>query len=71
MDKTGLKTEFRIQKDARELAIYEEYNALMKEPGAMATAVNQFLTQKYGFGSKTTVYFICKRIEKRLKQQEG
>lgn len=66
-----IKTEFRIRKEARELAIYNEYNVLMAQPGAMATAVDKYLTQKYGFGSESTIWFIRKRVEKRLREQSG
>jgi hypothetical protein len=70
MDEKIFKTEFRIKKEARELAIYNEWNELMKQPGAMATAVDRYLTQKYEFGSETTVWFICRRVRKRLAEAE-
>lgn len=68
-DKNKIKTEFRIKKEARELAIYNEYNELMAQPGAMATEVDKYLTEKYGFGSKGTIWVIRKRVEKRLKEE--
>jgi hypothetical protein len=68
MDEKIYKTEWRLKKEARELAIYDEWKALMGEPGAMATAVNLHLTQKYGFGSDSTIWFIRKRVEKRLNE---
>lgn len=71
METNKIKTEFRIRKEARELAIYNEYNVLMAQPGAMATAVDKYLTQKYGFGSESTIWFIRKRVEKRLREQSG
>lgn len=71
MEMNKIKTEFRIRKEARELAIYNEYNVLMAQPGAMATAVDKYLTQKYGFGSESTIWFIRKRVEKRLREQSG
>jgi hypothetical protein len=64
MDEKVYKTEWRINKDAQELAIYNEWNELMAQPGAMASAVGRHLTQKYGFGSETTIWFIHKRVEK-------
>lgn len=70
MKEQKIKTEFSLKKEARELAIYNEYHALMAQPGAMATAVNKYLTEKYGFGSASTIWFIRKRVEKRL-QEEG
>lgn len=69
MDERKIKTPFRIKKEARELAIYNEWSELMSQPGAMATAVDRYLTQKYEFGSETTVWFIRKRVEKRLKEE--
>jgi hypothetical protein len=66
MDEKKIKTSFRLKKEARELAIYNEWKELMKHPGAMATAVDAYLTEKYEFGSQTTVWFIRKRVEKRL-----
>lgn len=68
MDAKKIKTEFRLRKEARELAIYNEYNELMAQPGAMATAVDKYLTEKYGFGSESTIWFIRKRVEKRLNK---
>lgn len=44
MEVRKIKTEFRLKKEARELAIYSEYNELMAQPGAMATAVDKYQT---------------------------
>lgn len=71
MEAQKIKTKFRLKKEARELAIYNEYNELMAQPEAMATAVDKYLTQKYGFGSKSTIWSIRKRVEKRLKEEDG
>jgi hypothetical protein len=70
MDETKIKTPFRIKKEARELAIYNEWHELMAQPGAMASAVDRYLAQKYEFGAETTVWFIRKRVEKRLKEED-
>ncbi len=69
MDEKGMKTEFQTEKEARELAIYNEYNELIAQPGAMATAVNEHLMKKYGIYAKSTVWFIRRRVERRLKEQ--
>jgi hypothetical protein len=69
MDEKIIKTPYRIKKEARELSIYNEWKELMKEPGAMATAVDTYLTDKYEFGSQTTVWFIRKRVETRLEKE--
>lgn len=66
MAKKVLKTSYQLEKQARELAIYNEWNALMSEPGAMATAVDEHLMSKYGIHAKSTIWFIRKRVEKRL-----
>lgn len=64
-----IKTPFQIEKEEREAAIYRERNELMSQPGAMATAVDQHLMQKYGIYAKSTIWFICKRVEKRLREE--
>jgi hypothetical protein len=69
MDEIQLKTDYRIRKEALELAIYHEWNELMKRPGAMATAVDKYLREKHGFGADSTIWFIRKRVEKKLKEQ--
>ncbi|MEZ3440168.1 hypothetical protein [Alistipes sp.] len=69
MKNEGLKTEYQAEKQERELAIYNEYNELMAQPGAMATAVSEHLMRKYGFHAKSTIFFIRKRVERRLKEQ--
>ncbi|MDR1938744.1 MAG: hypothetical protein LBQ73_09665 [Tannerellaceae bacterium] len=69
METKILKTPWRVKKEAKELAIYREYNELLKQPGAMATAVDAYLTEKYGFGSETTVWSIRRRVEKRLREE--
>ncbi len=71
MDKRKIKTPYRIRKEAKELEIYKERQELMSQPGAMATAVDSYLTKKHGFGAESTIWFICKRVEKRIKEEEG
>ena len=68
MDESKIKTKFRIEKEARELAIYNEWNELMSQPGVMAMSVRKYLCEKYGFGAESTIWFIRKRVEKRLKK---
>ena len=67
MDEKIIKTDFRIKKEAREIAIYNEWNELMAQPGAMASAVDRYLREKYEFGADSTIWFIRKRVEKKLK----
>ena len=47
MTKTVVKTKYQIEKENRERAIYDDFNELMKQPGAMATAVTDHLMKKY------------------------
>jgi hypothetical protein len=69
MDEKIIKTEFRIKKEARELSIYNEWNELMAQPGAMASAVDRYLRIKHGFGADSTIWFTRKRVEKRLRAE--
>lgn len=64
-----LKTPFQAEKEAKELAIYREHKELMAQPGAMATAVDEILMHKYGIYSKSTIWLIRKRVEKRLNEE--
>jgi len=66
MEEKVLKTDFQLEKEAKEMAIYNEYNELMKQPGAMATAVDEHLMKKYGVHSKSTIWSIRRRVETRL-----
>lgn len=68
MTKKVLKTDFQLEKETRELAIYNEWNSLIKQPGAMATAVDKHLMSKYGIHSQSTIWVIRKRVEERLKK---
>ncbi|MCL1933280.1 MAG: hypothetical protein FWF53_05680 [Candidatus Azobacteroides sp.] len=69
MEENKIKTKFRIEQEAKETAIYNEYNALMSQRDAKATLVRKYLCEKYGFGASTTIWFIYKRVEKRLKKE--
>jgi hypothetical protein len=69
MNEKIIKTDFRIKKEARELSIYNEWNKLMSQPGAMAMPVRKYLCEKYGFGAESTIWCIRKRVEKRLKME--
>ncbi len=70
MGKSGLKTEYQLEKEATELAIYNEWNELIAQPGAMATAVAQHLMKKYNIHAQSTIWFIRKRVEKRLAETQ-
>lgn len=62
-------TEHAEKKKARDLSIYTEYQELMKEPGAMSTAVTDYLMKKYEIYARSTVWSICQRVKKDLKNQ--
>lgn len=55
----------------RDLAIFNEYNKLASVSGQSKTEVNKYLMQKYNVSSEGTIYVIRKRVEKRLKKEEG
>jgi hypothetical protein len=69
MEEIKIKTDYRIKREAREIAIYNEWNELMKRPGAMASAVDRYLREKYGFGADSTIWSIRQRVEKKLKEE--
>lgn len=66
METTVFKTECQQEREARDMAVYREYNDLMALPGQRATEVNKKLMRKYGIHSAGTIYIIRKRVEERL-----
>lgn len=62
-----LKTKHQQITEAREAAIYKEWNRLRANPNSMKTAIAEALMEKYGIYSRATVYQIVKRVEKRMK----
>lgn len=67
---TILKTPCQDERETRDLAIYREYNELMKIDGQSKTAVKDFLMKKYGIHSQSTIYVIIKRVEEQ-QQSKG
>lgn len=65
----SVRTEYQEKKEIRELAIYNDYNRFMAIPGAMATAADKYIMDKYSIFSKSTVWFIRQRVEKRLNAE--
>lgn len=63
------KTPYRVEKEAKELAIYNDYKELMSLHGQSATAVTDHLMQKYGIHSASTIYEIRKRVAARLEKE--
>ncbi len=69
MTQNALKTDFQIEREARDMAIYREYNELISVAGSSACKVNQHLMKKYGIHSVGTIYVIRRRVEEQLKNQ--
>lgn len=70
MEKKVFKTAYQEEMEAKDMAIYTEWNELMKIPGQSATAVTQHLMQKYNIHSQSTIWVMRKRAEARLKKEE-
>ena len=65
-----VKTPLQEKREARDLAIYNEYNALAANPEQSREELNRYLMEKYGIHSTGTLYLIRKRVEGRIKKQE-
>lgn len=64
------KTALQEEREARDLAIFKEYNDLVSIEGQSRTEVNKYLMQKYNIRSNATLYVILKRVEERYNAQE-
>lgn len=71
MEAKVFKTQCQTEREARDLALYNEYNELMSVKGQNKTVVMEHLMNKYGIHSIGTVYIIRRRVEERLNGQEG
>lgn len=69
MEKKVFKTAYQEEMEAKDMAIYTEWNELMNIPGQSATAVTQHLMQKYNIHSQSTIWVMRKRAEARLKKE--
>lgn len=65
------KTVLQEEREARDLAVFKEYNDLVSIDGQSRTEVNKYLMQKYDIHSTGTLYVILKRVEERKKTQEA
>lgn len=65
------KTECQVEREKRDLAIYDEWNKLVAVEGQSRTLVTEHLMKKYGIHSVGTIYIIRKRVESRLKAEEA
>ena len=69
MATTTFKTDFQREKEARDKQIYDEYVALISEPGAAATKVQEFLMKKYNIHYPSTLWAIRKRVEAKMRKK--
>lgn len=65
-----VKTPLQEKREARDLAIYNEYNTLAANPEQSKEELNRYLMEKYGIHSTGTLYLIRRRVEDRLQRQE-
>ncbi|MBD5352319.1 MAG: hypothetical protein HDR86_05765 [Bacteroides sp.] len=64
-------TDLQDERAARDLTIYNEYNALTAIKGQSKTQITKYLMEKYKFHSSATIYAIRKRVEERIKENGG
>ena len=69
MTKTVVKTKYQIEKETRERAIYDDYNKLMEQPGAMSTAVTDHLMKKYNLHARSSIWQARTRTQLRINEQ--
>lgn len=61
--KLRIKTELQEEREARDLAIFNEYNKLVANPEQSKKTAVEFLMAKYGIHSAGTIYVILKRVK--------
>lgn len=71
MEKIELRTDYRLEKERRDLAICEEYERLASVPETSKTKIEEYLMRKYGLHSRTTLWTIRKRVAARRAAGEG
>ena len=59
-------TPLQEQRKRRNIALYNEYNEIMRQPNQSKTEVNRYLMQKYKLGTVASVYQIRKQVEQQL-----
>ena len=69
METMLFKTDCKAKREARDLAIHNDYNELMSVEGQSKTLVTEHLMKKYDIHSSGTIYVIRKRVEERLKRE--
>lgn len=63
------KTPYQVEQEAKDMAIYNEWNELMKVPGQSRTGVTQHLMHKYSIHAQSTIWMMRRRAEQRLKKE--
>lgn len=53
----------------RDVAIFNEFNELTKDPTASKGEVTRYLMAKYGLFSETTIWSIRKNVERILAEE--
>lgn len=69
MEQLIFKTELQLERQQRDLDIFNEYNSLMKIEGQSKTLVTEHLMKKYNIHSAGTIYVIRKRVENKLNEE--
>lgn len=64
------KTDCQKEREARDKAIYDDYNRLMEVNGQSKMMVIRHLMGKYNVHSMGTIYVILRRVEESLKEEE-
>lgn len=70
MEPQTLITPSKRKKLERDEKVYNDYNELMAEPGAMSTAVTDFIMELHGIASRSTVWQIVKRVREKKEELE-
>ena len=71
METMIFKTPCQTEREARDLAIYNEYNALIAVEGQSKTLVTEHLMKKYKLEIGGTIYLIRCRVVKYLEAVYG
>ncbi len=65
-----LKTECAEAREARDLAIYNDWCAMTAIDGQSKTRVTEYLMKKYNIHSAGTIYVIRQRVADRLAKEK-
>jgi hypothetical protein len=58
-----LKTEFKREREKRDLAIYKEYHKMAAVSGQSKMPIIRHLMEKFNIHSPNTIYVILRRVE--------